>query len=298
MTTAPVASAKRSLYSALGSARTLPPRVSRPVSRTVPQAPVSPLAAFRKLSGLSSGKHATVSWMLALGAAFLSTGLAGAGRPVMDTGYHLLVIQKPEASVEVEDITMADLQGEPAPESPPDATQPVAAEEMPPEPEEPMTEEDVVEIPDAAPIEDVVPLLEPKPERRDPPATRPQPQTQPRVRPAAAPAPARPAAAANTAPGGQGTGGAGGAGPGKGAGGRGKFPQPPYPASARAKGITGTVTLNISVSPGGEVAFVSVAGSSGSSELDSHAASWVQRRWRWPAGGVRKFRMPVTFRLR
>lgn len=232
--------------------------------------------------------------MLAIGVAFLSTGLAGAGRPVVDSGMKMLGLPKPEEKVEVQDITMADLQDEPAPESPPDETQPVT-EEVPPEPEE-MVEEDVVDIAEAPPIEDVVPLLEPKPVRRDPPPVVRQPQTKPR--PATATPPTRPAAAANTAPGGQGSGGGGGAGPGKGAGGRGKFPQPPYPASARSQGISGTVMLSISVNPDGSVSSASVVGSSGSAMLDGPAAAWVQRRWRWPAGGARKFRMPVTFRLR
>ena len=290
--TAPAA--KPSLYSALGSARTVAPRVSRPDSKSVPCEPVSPLAAFRKLSGMGSGKHAAASWMVSIGMVFLGTGAGGIGRPVNDEGIPMPLMVTPEAPVQVEDITMADLPGEPAPETPPDETEPVVPEET--LPEEPPVEEDVAEIPDAPPIEDVVPLLEPKPVRPVPQVTRPQPQ--PRPRPAATPAPARPAAATNTAPGGQGAGGAGSPGNGKGAGGRGKFPQPPYPAAARSQGITGTVTLNIRVNPDGSVSSASVSGSSGSSLLDSHAAAWVQRRWSWPAGGARNFRMPVTFRLR
>src|SRR5262245_35290122 len=106
MTTAPAA--RRSLYSSPGSARTVTPRVSRPVSKPVPREPVSPLAAFRKLSGIGSGKHAALAWMLAIGATFLGTGSAGINRPVNDGGVPMFAGQKPEPVVPVEDITMAD----------------------------------------------------------------------------------------------------------------------------------------------------------------------------------------------
>ena len=165
----------------------------------------------------------------------------------------------------------------------------------------------MLEVPPAPEIEPALRVLEPLPARpQEKPAAQPRPEPAPRTKPSprrtesppsTAPVPGRaapgPAKTPGT-PGGTGTAGTAKAG----RGGKGKFPKPPYPSFAKAAGLTGTVTLSVRVSPDGSATSVSVSGSSGSSQLDSYAASWVQTRWRWPAGEARTFRLPVRFNLR
>jgi periplasmic protein TonB len=64
---------------------------------------------------------------------------------------------------------------------------------------------------------------------------------------------------------------------------------PPYPLDARALSHQGTVILQITVSPQGDVVAATVAQSSGYAELDESAVSWVIAHWKYrPAivGGV------------
>jgi protein TonB len=64
---------------------------------------------------------------------------------------------------------------------------------------------------------------------------------------------------------------------------------PPYPAEARALSHQGTVTLQLTISPEGNVVAASIAQSSGFAELDQTAVSWVIAHWKYkPAivGGV------------
>jgi len=64
---------------------------------------------------------------------------------------------------------------------------------------------------------------------------------------------------------------------------------PPYPVPARTAGHQGIVTLQITVGPNGEVTNATVARSSGFSELDQAAVTWVMAHWKYkPAvqGGV------------
>jgi protein TonB len=229
--------------------------------------------------------------MLAVAIAFLGAGLAGIARPVVDVPAEALSAGPPPPDVvAVEDITMADLPDQPAmeeaaPEFPPDSLLPPDDTESPPEPEPVLTEKDIMPVPDAPRIEPALRPIDPVPrqKQKDSPRTASPPASMP-----------RPAA---TAPAGNGSGDAGGSGGAGVKGGRGKFPKPPYPSFARSRGLTGTVTLSIRVDPSGDVSGVSVTGSTGSSQLDEYAASWVSRRWKWPAGAARVFRMPVTFRL-
>jgi periplasmic protein TonB len=230
--------------------------------------------------------------MLAVAIAFLGAGLAGIARPVVDVPADWLSVSPPPpAVIAVEDITMADLPDEPAVEEvpnelPPDSSPPPDDTESPPEPEPVLTEKDIMPVPGAPRIEPALRPIDPVPreKQKDPPRSANPPASMP-----------RPDA---TAPAGNGSGGVGGGGGAGVKGGRGKFPKPPYPSFARSRGLTGTVTLSIKVDPSGDVSGVSVAGSTGSSQLDEYAASWVSRRWKWPAGAARVFRMPVTFRLR
>jgi protein TonB len=67
---------------------------------------------------------------------------------------------------------------------------------------------------------------------------------------------------------------------------------PPYPSQARNASHQGQVLLNITVGPQGDVVNATVAQSSGFSELDQAAVTWVIGHWKYkPAtqGGV-----PVT----
>jgi protein TonB len=80
-------------------------------------------------------------------------------------------------------------------------------------------------------------------------------------------------------------------------GGSGRFPSPSYPASARSAKQQGVVRLLVTVEASGVPSAVTVTESSGFASLDSAAKDTVQRRWRWPAGDVRKFIVPIRFVL-
>ena len=77
----------------------------------------------------------------------------------------------------------------------------------------------------------------------------------------------------------------------------GRFPDPAYPASARAARQQGTVRLLVTVEASGIPSSVEITSSSGSGALDSAARDAISRRWRWPAGSVRKFIIPIRFVL-
>jgi protein TonB len=71
---------------------------------------------------------------------------------------------------------------------------------------------------------------------------------------------------------------------------------PPYPVEARAAAHQGTVLLQLTISPQGDVVAANVVTSSGYSELDQTAVSWVIAHWKYrPAiqNGV-----PVTSQTR
>ncbi len=64
---------------------------------------------------------------------------------------------------------------------------------------------------------------------------------------------------------------------------------PPYPVDARALSHQGTVLLQMTVSPQGDVVAANVVQSSGFAELDATAVSWVMAHWKYrPAihGGI------------
>lgn len=257
--------------------------------------PGPPLATALAGGGMSGWRRAAaLCWLAGISASFLGVGVAGMFRPVMDVELEPVLPAKQEVEVPLEEITMADLPGEPAPEtdSPPELPEtPVEDEVM----EEPLTVEDIEEVPESPEIEPALDLLPEREEKRDrPPERRAEPQ--PRPRPAQR-APRPKPTPVVTAPGGTGAGGARGTTvSARGSGGR--FPQPNYPAFARARGLSGTVMLDIRVNPDGTVASVAVVRSTGSRELDEHAAGFVRRRWRWPEGGARRYQLPVSFRLR
>lgn len=69
---------------------------------------------------------------------------------------------------------------------------------------------------------------------------------------------------------------------------------PPYPMEARLLSHQGTVLLDLTISPQGDVVQANIVRTSGFAELDSEAVSWVLTHWKYkPAiqGGV-----PITSR--
>lgn len=243
-----------------------------------------------------------LSWLVAVTGVFLLTGIAGLVRE--EPGLVITLsgaAGKGASEVASQDTTMAELQAlEQAPEIQTDATLTPEAVEVPeltqvvpdvadlPELTEALVTEDVFAVPAAPRIETALQPVTP--------AAKPKPQPRPV---AAQPARSRATTTAAGAPGGtQGNGGGGGGSGAVGSGGKGRFPAPPYPSFARSRGIQGSVTLTVRVSPAGIVEDATVSAGTGFSELDSYAASWVRRNWRFPAGAVRSFRLPISFKLR
>ncbi len=81
-------------------------------------------------------------------------------------------------------------------------------------------------------------------------------------------------------------------------GGSGSFSSPSYPASARAARQQGSVRLLVTVEASGLPSSVSVETSSGFAPLDAAARDHISRTWRWPAGEVRRYIVPVRFVLK
>jgi protein TonB len=264
----------------------------------------APVAGPRVRTAAAEGSQAVPVWMLGLALCFLSVSVAGVTRPVVDIPAAGRAAQvEPPQEVAVQDLSTAALQSQ-EDDSREEADEAPAVEAAEPDtpPEPLLTEADVYEVPPAPAIVPALTLLQPAPEkpaaapRPTPPPPRPPAPSRAAPQPRTAPAPAPAASSGGGTPGGSGR-PPGTARSGSG-GGKGKFPKPPYPSFAKKQGLTGTVTLSIGVAPDGSATSVRVTGSSGSSQLDAHAASWVQSRWRWPAGAARSFRVPVSFKLR
>jgi protein TonB len=244
-----------------------------------------------------------LSWLLALGIGFLAVGIAG----VFANELPLIHLKTLADVMHADDLplietTMAELQAEnteepaPAQDAPPETTE-VLEVEMPeeapppdldlPEIAEAMTQEDIFAIPTAPKIEDALkpvdPVLRPKP----------APAPTPRKSTTAARTPSRPSTTPGT-PGGT----PGGTGTGR-SGGRMVTPAPPYPSFAKSQNMQGTVRLSLSVGASGAVEGATVISSTGFSALDSYAANWVRRNWRFPATGTgKRYTLPLSFRLR
>lgn len=58
---------------------------------------------------------------------------------------------------------------------------------------------------------------------------------------------------------------------------------PPYPLEARALSHQGTVVLQLTISPKGDVVAAYIVQSSGYAELDAAAVSWVVSHWKYKA---------------
>lgn len=261
------------------------------------QAQPQPTSSWRFLS--REENFAPLAWLVAVTGCFLLVGLAGLAREdasfTIELGSAGLPVGQELASQET---TMAELQAmetveevavsEPV-EVPVEMPTPV---EMPPEladlPElvPALVTEDLFTVPAAPKLETALTPVE---------APKPQPKPQP-ARQASSPS-QRPATAAAPS-GAAGTGGSPGTGIAGAGGGGGRFPSPPYPSFARSRGLQGSVLLTILVNAAGSVESAVVAGSTGYSELDNYAASWVRRNWRFPPGEARSFKLPIVFKLR
>ena len=267
----------------------------------------SDLVKHTLLAGRISTR-AFLAWANSIALAFLIVGSVGLYEPPFVMS---LSLSEGNTELDADDETMGgavEMQLEAASEQveSPEVTENVVT---PVEPEPVVEEQPEPEIEPVEPIEPLIPLTaeavfpveapEPvikpikaleKPIKREP---RPE-------RKKSSPAPSVASTGVRSATVGE-AGGASGTGTGLrtgGKGAKGKFPAPPYPAFARSKNAQGSVSLAITVDPTGTVTNVRVLSTSGFSDLDQYACSWVQRRWRWPADQARVYRQPVVFRLR
>lgn len=237
-----------------------------------------------------------LSWLVAIAASYLAVGLVGVFEPagMVEMTFSGTKGRGTDAPAAVE-TTMAELQAqsettEPVvTETPPEAIEPPEIEtiETPPldlpELTEVLSTEDVFTMPAAPRIEEALKPVEPMPAK--PVVKRVASQSQPSASP-------------RTTSGATGSPGGGGGTAASGSGAKGRFPEPPYPSFARSRGMQGTCMLTIVVGASGSVENVSVGSSTGFSDLDRYASSWVRRNWRWPAGDTRSFHLPISFRLR
>ena len=75
-------------------------------------------------------------------------------------------------------------------------------------------------------------------------------------------------------------------------------PQPPYPALALRRGYEGTVRIEFTVAPSGQITATRIGQSSGHSILDEAALETVRAHWQFPAGQVRQHFVEIVFQLR
>lgn len=238
---------------------------------------------------------AVLSWVLGISGSLLAVGIIGLFAPDLPP-IHLKTLEDLAAAEDLPAIetSMAELLTLEASDEVPAETEPLLPLEMTEPVEVPLENLDLPEIAEALTAEDVF-AIPTAPRIED--ALRP---VDPVVKPKPAPAPPRPSTP--TASGGTRSstpqaGSSGGTGS-AGSSGKGKFPAPPYPSFARSGGMQGTVRLSISVGASGAVESVTITGSTGFSSLDSYAASWVRRNWRWPGGSAKRYTLPLTFKLR
>ena len=237
--------------------------------------------------------HLPSTWAAGVAIVLLGVGGYGATLPLLPKATDPPIVLDLGEEMAVEEFNAP---AEAAPETP----------EQPPTPEE-MQEElpEEIEIPEVPTIE--APLTPPEMTEITPldapPPPPPPVATPPKPKPPQPDRPKPPVRRAAPAPSNSGTGGQGSAASGSGSptvfrGGSGRFPQPSYPYNARKAGVQGTVRLMVVVEMSGLPGSVSVQSSSGNSELDSAAQDTIRRRWRWAAGEVRRYIVPVRFVLR
>ncbi len=231
--------------------------------------------------------HLLSAWAAGIALLCLGIGMEGAGMPLLPVSELRLTDSKDDI-VMVEEFTPAPAPADQSVTEPP-PPEPEQDIEIPPLPEitPPLTPPEMVEI---TPLEEPPPPPMPEPVEKKPEPPKPKPETKPEPRPAPRPA-SKPSAPSS--------GTSSGSSPVafSRAGSAGRFPDPTYPASARAAKAQGSVRLLVTVEASGIPSAVEVTSSSGSSALDNAARDTISRRWRWPAGAVRKFIVPIRFVL-
>ncbi len=242
------------------------------------------LPSSHRIIDTASGARPFAAWLSGLAVAMLTLGTYGALQPLLPPSPE--VFATTDDSLEALDFQPpAEATAEPQADEPQEQTpEPEVDVEIPPLPEitPPLAPPEVAEL---------VPMDTPPP----PPAPKQKPPERKReVEPKPKPQPRRPASSggASTKAGTSGVptlfNGSGG----------GRFPEPSYPAAARASRIQGSVRLVVTVEESGLPSSVDVQSSSGSTILDNAASDHIRRRWRWPAGPVRRYIVPVRFQLR
>lgn len=231
----------------------------------------------------NSNAYLLSTWSTGIALLCLGIGLHGAGAPLLPVAeFRVMPV---DDTVMVEEFTPAPAPADQNVTEPP-PPEPEEDIEIPPLPEItlPLTPPEMVEI---TPLEEAPPpppMPKPAEKKPEPPKPRPEPKPAPR----AASKPSAPSSGTSS-----------GSSPVtfNRSGSAGRFPDPPYPASARAAKVQGSVRLLVTVEASGIPSAVEVTSSSGSGALDSAARDTVSRRWRWPAGSVRKFVVPIRFVL-
>jgi protein TonB len=239
-----------------------------------------------------SNAHLASTWTAGIALLFITIGLGGAVRPL--TSPQPKVVTTPE----VQEVMLEEFTPPAAAPTAEAATEPekeavIEDVEIPPLPEitQPLT---IPEMADITPLETVLERPPaPKPKAAEPQKT-PQRPSQPQ-RSTATQTPPR--TNSTTGSGSSQATDTSGSGTNQSRS-KGYFPPPSYPASARSAKLQGSVLVQVTVEASGSPTSVSIAKSSGHAVLDSAARDTVQRRWRWPAGGPRRFTVNVRFQLK
>jgi len=232
----------------------------------------------------TSNAYLLSTWSAGIALLCLGIGMQGAGMPLLPASELPLADVTEDTIIMVEEFTPAPAPADQSVAEPP-PPEPEEDIEIPPLPEitPPLTPPEMVEI---TPLEEAPPPPPmPKPVEKKPEPPKPAPAPKPAPRPASKPAVSSTSGSGSSPATFNRSGSAG------------RFPDPPYPASARAAKVQGSVRLLVTVEASGIPSAVEVTSSSGSGALDSAARDTISRRWRWPAGAVRKFIVPIRFVL-
>jgi len=220
--------------------------------------------------------YLATAWMAGIALAMAIGGAIGVARPLLPRVSDATARYDPGDEVLLEQFDPPSAAAKEEPEESPREEQPDI--EIPPLPviQAPLLPPEMVEL---APLEEAPP---PPPVVKQAPA-KPKPLVKPR----------------RTAISKSGTGAAGAPGATMTftGGGSGRFPSPAYPATARANREQGTVKILVTVEANGLPSSVTIQSSSGFATLDNAARDQISRRWRWPAGEVRRYIVPVRFVL-
>lgn len=220
------------------------------------------------------------AWMAGVTLAVLLVGGHGASQPLLPRTAESPVKLDLGDEVLLEQFDPPSAAAEEKPHEPETVEEPDI--EIPPLPviQPPLTPPEMVEL---TPLEEPPPAAPPKP-----PVPKPKPRPEPRRTASAPPGAGEPRG---------GTAGGSGAVTTFTGGGSGRFPSPGYPAAARMNKEQGSVRLLVTVEANGLPSSVTIQSSSGFATLDNAARDQISRRWRWPAGEVRRYIVPVRFVL-